>query len=61
VRTFADLRGESDAVELLQQTLKKEKATDRKLNMLAEKINVKAEVEAEESGKSKRKGKAARA
>lgn len=59
VRTYADLLGEADAVELLDQTLKEEKETDQKLTKLAEKINV--EAEGEESGQAKSKGKAARA
>ena len=59
VRTYANLLGESDAAKLLEQTLKEEKETDQKLTKLAEKINV--EAEAEESGESKSKGKAARA
>ena len=58
VRTYANLLGESDAAELLEQTLKEEKETDQKLTKLAEKINVEAE---EESGKAKNKGKSARA
>jgi ferritin-like metal-binding protein YciE len=59
VRTYANLLGENDAAELLEQTLKEEKETDQKLTKLAEKINV--EAEEEESGESKSKGKAARA
>jgi len=59
VRTYADLLGEADAVELLDRTLEEEKETDQKLTKLAEKINV--EAEEEESGESKGKGKAARA
>jgi ferritin-like metal-binding protein YciE len=59
VRTYANLLGEDDAAELLEKTLKEEKETDQKLTKLAEKINV--EAEEEESGESKRKGKAARA
>ena len=59
VRTYANLLGEDDAAGLLEQTLKEEKETDQKLTKLAEKINV--EAEEEESGESKRKGKAARA
>ena len=59
VRTYADLLGEADAVELLDQTLKEEKETDQKLTKLAEKINV--EAEEQESGEPKSKGKAARA
>ena len=59
VRTYANLLGESDAAELLDQTLNEEKETDQKLTTLAEAINVEAEQEG--SGKSKSKGKAARA
>jgi ferritin-like metal-binding protein YciE len=59
VRTYANLLGESDAAKLLEQTLREEKETDQKLTKLAEKINV--EAEAEESGQSNNKGKAARA
>lgn len=55
VRTYADLLGEADAVELLDRTLEEEKETDQKLTKLAEKINV--EAEEEESGESKGKGK----
>lgn len=58
-RTYANLLGEDDAAELLEQTLKEEKETDQKLTKLAEKINVEAEAEA--SGEAKSKGKAARA
>lgn len=58
-RTYANLLGEDDAAELLEQTLKEEKETDQKLTKLAEKINVEAEAEA--SGEAKNKGKAARA
>ena len=57
VRTYADLLGEADAVELLDRTLKEEKETDQKLTKLAEKINV--EAEEQESGRAKSKGKAA--
>ncbi|MFZ6030173.1 MAG: ferritin-like domain-containing protein [Chloroflexota bacterium] len=35
-RTYAQLLGESDAAELLQQTLEEEALTDEKLNQLAE-------------------------
>jgi ferritin-like metal-binding protein YciE len=43
VRTYAELLGEDEAVELLQTTLDEEKQTDAKLSKLASKINVKAE------------------
>jgi ferritin-like metal-binding protein YciE len=51
VRTYADLLGEEQAVELLQQTLDEEKEADEKLSQLAEEINVEAEEgEGEEGG-----------
>jgi ferritin-like metal-binding protein YciE len=43
VRTYAELLGEEDAVELLEETLKEEKETDQKLTELAGKINVEAQ------------------
>src|SRR3954454_4880496 len=43
VRTYPELMGEDAIVNLLQQTLDEEKATDEKLNKLAQKINVEAE------------------
>jgi ferritin-like metal-binding protein YciE len=43
VRTYAELLGEHDAMELLQQTLDEEAATDKKLTKLSERINVEAE------------------
>jgi ferritin-like metal-binding protein YciE len=43
VRTYAELMGEDDIANLLQQTLDEEKATDEKLNQLAQNINVEAE------------------
>jgi len=60
VRTYAHLLGEDEAVELLEATLKEEKATDQKLTQLAEKINIEAE-QREGGESSHRKGKAARA
>ncbi len=53
VRTYANLLGEDDAAELLEQTLKEEKETDQKLTKLAEKINVEAE---QEEGEEQEKG-----
>lgn len=41
-RTWAQLLGHNNFVQLLQQTLDEEKATDEKLNALAGKINVEA-------------------
>jgi ferritin-like metal-binding protein YciE len=43
VRTYAELLELKAAVKLLQQTLDEEKATDKKLNGLAESINIEAE------------------
>ena len=43
VRTWANLLGENEAEELLQQTLDEEKEADEKLSELAEQINVQAE------------------
>jgi ferritin-like metal-binding protein YciE len=53
-RTFAELLGEEEAMELLQQTLDEEKATDEKLTELAlSAVNVAAaDGEDEEGGKS---------
>src|SRR5215471_11711706 len=39
VRSFAELLGENDAVDLLQQTLDEEKATDEKLTELSKEVN----------------------
>jgi ferritin-like metal-binding protein YciE len=69
VRTYANLLGESNAAELLEETLEEEKETDQKLTQLAEKINLEAKGEGEEEeesedhekSRSNRKGKAARA
>jgi ferritin-like metal-binding protein YciE len=60
VRTYANLLGEADAAELLEQTLEEEKETDQKLTQLAEKINVEAGQE-EGEREARGKGKAARA
>ena len=48
-RTYANLLGENEASELLEQTLNEEKETDQKLTQLAEQINVEA-AEGEEEG-----------
>jgi len=48
-RTYAELLGDNEGAELLQQTLDEEKATDRKLTELAGSINVEAEDEAEKA------------
>jgi len=42
VRTFAEMLGESDAVDLLQQTLNEEKETDEKLTEIAKQANAEA-------------------
>jgi len=42
VRTFAELLGESEAVNLLQQTLDEEKETDEKLTEIAKEVNSEA-------------------
>ncbi len=57
VRTYANLLGEDDAAELLDQTLDEEKETDQKLTALAEKINVQAEDEDTESDNESSRGK----
>lgn len=45
-RTYAQLLGRISWASLLQQTLDEEKETDRKLNALAERINVEAKAAA---------------
>jgi len=47
-RAYAELLGEDDAAQLLQQTLSEEKEADETLTGLAESINVEAENEGEE-------------
>ena len=42
VRSFAELLGENEAVDLLQQTLEEEKETDEKLTELSKGINTQA-------------------
>jgi ferritin-like metal-binding protein YciE len=61
VRTYANLLGETDAAELLNETLEEEKETDKKLTKLAEKINVEARETDEKSDSSTSKRKPARA
>jgi ferritin-like metal-binding protein YciE len=43
VRTFAEMLGETQAVRLLERTLKEEEETDRRLTELARQINEEAE------------------
>src|SRR5207244_11551306 len=55
VRTYANLLGENEAANLLQQTLDEEKEADQTLNEIAEQINVEAgHGEVEEEGASRR-------
>lgn len=58
VKTYANLLGETDAAELLEETLGEEKATDAKLTELARNINVEANA-GEDSSPRGRKGRAA--
>lgn len=50
VRTYAELLGEDEARDLLQQTLDEEAETDKKLTQLAEHINVEAEGAEDDEG-----------
>jgi len=55
VRTYANLLGENEAANLLQQTLDEEKEADQTLNEIAEQINVEAgHGEVEEEGAARR-------
>ena len=45
-RTYAQLLGLDEAVQLLEETLEEEKATDIKLTQIAEKVNIEAIEEA---------------
>jgi ferritin-like metal-binding protein YciE len=60
VRTYAELLGEHDAMELLQETLDEEAETDKKLTKLSEQINVEAEHPESEDGDEEGKRKPAR-
>lgn len=48
VRTYAELLGEDEVVELLQETLDEEAETDRQLTQLASSLNLKAGTEEDE-------------
>jgi ferritin-like metal-binding protein YciE len=48
VRTFANLLGETEVADLLQETLDEEGETDKKLTEIAESLNVEAMAGAEE-------------
>jgi ferritin-like metal-binding protein YciE len=64
VRAFAELLGDRNAVDLLNQTLEEEKETDKKLTQLASEINVEAsqsEGASEDEPSGRRKSKAAHA
>jgi ferritin-like metal-binding protein YciE len=67
VRAFAEILGQDQAVQLLEQTLQEEKDTDQKLTDLASEINVQAaggsatESDEESEKQPQRKGKSARA
>jgi ferritin-like metal-binding protein YciE len=68
VRAFAEILGETQAVQLLEQTLEEEKETDEKLTSLANQINVQAAggfaedaEESEEGTASRPRSKSARA
>ena len=60
VRTYAELLGEHDAMELLQETLDEEAETDKKLTKLSEQINIEAEHPESEDGDEEEKRKPAR-
>ena len=47
VRTFAEMLGETQAMRLLERTLREEEETDRRLTEIAKGINVEAEEEQE--------------
>lgn len=55
VKTYADLLGESEAAELLAETLQEEKDTDEKLTEAAQTINAEAEKEGEEETPASRR------
>ena len=57
VRTYAELLGEPDAADLLEQTLGEEKSTDERLSQIAEKVNPEAvEGELEPAGRTSGNG-----
>jgi ferritin-like metal-binding protein YciE len=57
-KAFAQILGEDEHVELLEQTLQEEKETDEKLTKLSEEINSQATSEAEESAEEEESEKA---
>ena len=57
VRTYAEILGESEAMDLLEETLNEEKETDERLTGIAETVNPEAEAgEDEEAGDRSRGG-----
>jgi ferritin-like metal-binding protein YciE len=54
VRTYAQLLGETEAMNLLQKTLDEEGAADKKLTQLSKRINIQAE-SSEEAARSQKK------
>ena len=56
VRTYANLLGETDAAEFLNQTLEEEKETDKNSTTLAEKINAEASEQEEGQEESQSAG-----
>jgi ferritin-like metal-binding protein YciE len=60
-RTYANLLGESEAAELLEETLEEEKETDQKLTQLAEEINVEAAEGADEEESEQEESRPSRA
>src|SRR3984893_13304371 len=59
VRTYAEILGEQNAVDLLEKTLQEEKETDEKLTELAQSINVDAAGPGTDPSVTKKKAKSA--
>jgi ferritin-like metal-binding protein YciE len=53
VRTYATILGDTEAAELLSQTLDEEKQADESLNGIAEKLNLEVPAEAEETSEKR--------
>jgi len=60
VREFAELLGENEHVQLLEQTLQEEKQTDEKLTQLAEEINSQASEAANQAEDAEDEGRESR-
>lgn len=54
VRTYAELLGEEEVVELLQETLDEEAETDRQLTQLASSLNLKVDTEEGETSEDEK-------